>query len=700
MIVSRKLTFASAGILSSILFTTGCNLSQFSAPSTATSTIPTISGRVHGAQQPVSNATIQLYAANTTTLRGPATPLLTIPVMTDSAGNFTITGDYTCPTPNTLVYIVATGGNPGLPGNVNNTDLALMSAIGTCSTLTSSTFLNINELTTVASVEALAPFMSDFTHIGTNASNVTGLVGAFTAATYVIDPSTGAIRVTITTGVTAPIAQLDTLADILAYCINSAGGPAGSNTNCGQLLALAGTGSNTNTIAAILNITQNPTLNIAQLYALASAAGAPFQPTLGTAPPDFSIPYGIALPFYQIATTPSTLPCSSGGYLMAIDTAQHIWIYTQGVSYDPVANLCNNVTGNITIYDNNGALLQTIAPGTGGLNLPFQMKADPFGNVWTANSTVTLSKFGPNGAPLSPAGGFPVPFNVSTSIFGTSNISVNNLSLSQNLFSAMSIDPSGNIWGIGSGTTSGCFIEMSNSGTVITPAGNFCAQAGNNTFTLETATDGSGNAWFLGNNSISKVSSSGTYLNSGVNTNGCFSLNPANNTVPSEFYNNFNLVYDRVHNQLWGSSFLGLGALRSDGTQAFCYANATTLPSLFLYYNSTPTVPVSAGDNFVSAIAVDGAGNLWFATQGESATELVGPPPTVTGVAYYGLNALDPNGNVITPSNANTNSYGIQPAGFGTAILAIDAYGNIWTVNFLTHSLVKIPGLAVPKNYQ
>jgi hypothetical protein len=110
--------------------------------------MPKLSGVVHGGQQAVSGATIQMYSVNTATVAGASTPMLTSAVTTDSSGSFTITGLYTCPVSNPFVYIVSTGGNPGLGGSVNNTDIVLMAALGTCNTLSSATFINIDELTT------------------------------------------------------------------------------------------------------------------------------------------------------------------------------------------------------------------------------------------------------------------------------------------------------------------------------------------------------------------------------------------------------------------------------------------------------------------------------------------------------------------------------------------------------------------------
>jgi hypothetical protein len=121
---------------------------------------PALRGRVHGGQQPVSGSAIQLYAAGAGGYGSAGTALLTTSVSTDAHGDFTINRAYSCPTSSTDVYIVATGGNPSLSLGTDNISLALMSALGPCGNLSASTFIFINEVTTVASVYALAPFMS------------------------------------------------------------------------------------------------------------------------------------------------------------------------------------------------------------------------------------------------------------------------------------------------------------------------------------------------------------------------------------------------------------------------------------------------------------------------------------------------------------------------------------------------------------
>lgn len=135
---------------------TGCGNSPHPTQGGTTPSANTsYSGSVHGGLQPIVGATLQLYTVGTSADGSPSTPLLTSTVTSDSTGGFSITGLFSC-TNATQVYIVATGGNPGL--SAANPNMALIAAVGPCSSLTSSTYINVNEATTVAAVSALAAY--------------------------------------------------------------------------------------------------------------------------------------------------------------------------------------------------------------------------------------------------------------------------------------------------------------------------------------------------------------------------------------------------------------------------------------------------------------------------------------------------------------------------------------------------------------
>jgi trimeric autotransporter adhesin len=251
-----------------------------------------VHGLVHGGQQPVTGATIQLYAVGTAAEGSASTPLLSPAPVTDANGGFNITGTYTCPSSSALVYIVATGGNPGLPAGANNTTISLMAALGPCGNLSASTYIFMNELTTIATVYPLAPYMTSPSAIGAPSGEADALANAFANAAQLVNTATGIAPGTgVPTGTTVPIEQINTIGNILSVCINSAGGTAGDNSPCGNLFSLTTPPNSTpavDTATALLHLADNPTLNTAALYSLILPQ-APFQPSQPQTPPDLSV---------------------------------------------------------------------------------------------------------------------------------------------------------------------------------------------------------------------------------------------------------------------------------------------------------------------------------------------------------------------------------------------------------------------------
>ena len=205
---------------------TGCG-AGFQDAAAPTSSSLAVSGSVHGGQQPVSEAHIYLYAVSTTASSNgtTSTSLLKTPgyVVSDDNGNFSITDDYTCPS-GAYVYLLATGGNPGLGSGTNNSKIALGAGLGPCSLLQSSSYYSVNELTTVAMAYSLAAFSTTETSIGSTSAFAVGIGNAFTNIPNLVNPTTG-VAVTKTAGKNGivPTKTLNTLADILAACVNSDG---------------------------------------------------------------------------------------------------------------------------------------------------------------------------------------------------------------------------------------------------------------------------------------------------------------------------------------------------------------------------------------------------------------------------------------------------------------------------------------------
>jgi hypothetical protein len=167
----------------STLALSGC-ANVFNAPVTVPGVA--LQGTVHGGAQPVSGATVQLYAASTTGYGTASQSLLKTPVVTTVTGGFSIASDYTCPS-GSMVYLLVTGGNPGIASLQTNSGLAMMAGLGPCGSI-AGTKISINELTTVASVWALAPFMTSMSSVATSSSNAQGLTNAFASINKILDP--------------------------------------------------------------------------------------------------------------------------------------------------------------------------------------------------------------------------------------------------------------------------------------------------------------------------------------------------------------------------------------------------------------------------------------------------------------------------------------------------------------------------------
>jgi hypothetical protein len=249
-----------------------------------------LSGNVHGGQQPIAGAEVFLYSVSTSANGAASTSLLSSPgyVTTDTNGAFNITGDYTCPSGG-YVYLLAVGGNPGLAAGTSNAKIALASGVGPCSSLTPGSFFSINEVTTVATAAALAAYTTSDLQIGATSNATLGLQNAFNQIQQFSDLSLGVARTQTSTGNgTVPQAKLNTLADILAACVNSDG----TGSPCTSLMNLASvstaSGQQLDTFQAALNIAQSPTTNVTSLFNL-SPANAVFQPVLASAPADWSL---------------------------------------------------------------------------------------------------------------------------------------------------------------------------------------------------------------------------------------------------------------------------------------------------------------------------------------------------------------------------------------------------------------------------
>jgi len=433
---------AAAGVVvtAAVMAVSGCGAGSTTVtknPVTPVAAVKVPSGEVRGGAQPVVGMTMHLYAAGTTGYGSAATDVfafesLTAPV-TNSGGSFSFPTGWSCIHPSDQVYLVGIGGQPFAAGGDNpptNANLALMVALGTCGTnLTPTTHIHINELTTVAGVWALAPFMTGNTlayqTVGSSTTNATGITLAMNAAAQLVSTSAGSMPGTnVPAGATLPQSEVNTLADVMEACINSGGENTGPNdgTACGSLFYNAPNGAGnaypTDTITAAMNIAQNPARNVMPLYGLLAPTPA-FQPHLVTQPNAWTIAIQYTLGGLNAPTS------------IAADQSGHIWVGNSGNTnvvslFDNLGNplvasgttLAGTPSGvaidlsgnawvtaaNSMLYELNSSGTQTAAYGGNGLNLPTSIAIDPSSNVWVVNSgsgANSVSAFTSAGVPLT-----------------------------------------------------------------------------------------------------------------------------------------------------------------------------------------------------------------------------------------------------------------------------------------------------------
>lgn len=536
-----------------------------------------LKGSVHGGQQPIGGAQIALWAAGTSGYGTGATSLLSGgSVMSGTDGSFSITNKYTCPSDTSQAYLVATGGNTGAGVNPK---AVLIAALGTCKQLSSATYINMNEVTSVATVYALAQFMTPgTTEIGTSSTNTTGMLNAFATVNNLVDVASGAALATTPAGNgTVPQAYINTLANIMAACVNTTGATGACPTLMSAATPPGGTAP-ADTLSAMLDIAQNPGHNVSTLYNLTAALGA-FQPTLAGAPNDWTL---------SISYTGGGL---NTGQIPAVDAAGNIWVPN---AFD------NGFGSSLSEFSPVGAPLSPAAGYTGGgLSYPEAAAVDLTGNVWTANEgNASVSEFSSNGTPLSGSGftmtGMFYPYDIA--VDGTGNVFTANGNNTVTKFSstgsgvslftggglavpyAVAIDASENVWIANGQNSANSISKFNNTGT---PAATQAYTGGGLNVPYSVAIDAGGNVW-AGNSYYPLVSE----------------LNSAGSPLSGSGYQTPDWVASIAvdgSNTVWTAN--------GDGSVSHFANNGTAISPSMGYISPEATGEVG--------IAIDASGNVW-----------------------------------------------------------------------------------------
>jgi len=595
-----------------VVFFAGCSTGTVNQIQTQAN-VAAPSGRAFGGQQAINGGTISLWSVGTSGYG--STPTLLYTTSTNSTGGFSF------PIASWSSNCTATGSNSSIPlyltsgggdsGSGSNGAILLVAALGACNSITTASYVIVNEVTTVAAAYALAQFTSNG-NIGSYANGAngqSGLVNAFATANNLVSLSTGlALSTTPGGNGTVPGAEINSLANILASCVNTGNGSAA----CSSLFSAAtpsGGSAPTNTWQAAVDIALNPGHSVGPLYGL-SVANAPFQSPLPltATPNDWTValsytggglnsPWGIAIDGSGDAWVanvggnsvskfnPSGAALSgSGGYVGSGQMSQPIGIAIDGSGSVWVSNYLGSSISELNASGTENAL----SPFTGGgLNGPEGIAIDGSGNIWAANfKGNNLSKFSSSGTAISGVGGY----TGSGQLSGPYGIA---------------IDGSGNVWVSNNSSTSISQFNSSGTANVLSPF-----SGGGLTHPLGIAADGSGNIWAANTSSISELNSLGAaasgssgYTGGGLNHPSAVAIDGSGN--------------------LWTVNNAGNGLSKFNPSGTAISGSAGYL---------------GGGLNAPEGIAIDGSGNVWATdSSGNHISEFVGAASPVITPLVGGL---------------------------------------------------------------
>jgi len=637
----------------------GCsaNFGAVTPPEPVQASLAGMTGSVHGGEQPISGASINVYAAGTSGYGGASVLLSPTPITTHADGSFQLGTAYTC-TSGQQVYLYVTGGDASGANLGINPFTGLMAVIGTCPA--SGTFatavpkVQINEVSTIAAAYALAPFATDATHVsssGTPAA-LTGIANAFANAAkfYDISGASGQTALALTPGSETtgnypnngrvPNDIVNTLADILTACVNTE--PTYGTNNaaipsafCSTLLSNAtsdGTSAGTvpaDTANAAINIAHHPAANPDTLFTLVSTS-PPFQPVISTPPTDFALFvmwYGQTINAYSgglaidasgsawIAGSPGTVITSAGHFV----TGHTGYPFQQGT-------IALDTIGDVWIV--NGGGVGEFSASTGAQTYSFSRTAPPFypdGGAIDGSNTlwVTESVYQNNTYPDHET------LDTFTSIGGMGSSSYINSTLQHP--GGLAFDGSGNKWIIesnGVAEVSGVAVTFNTAGTGTVASPN------------SLALDHAGDVWITepGSNAVVELSSGGSLHNS---------------ISGSEFNYPSSIAVDGL-GQVWVANYSGTSLTELSNSGAVLSGTYGYNGGSYLYDIPFEAPIIVGGLNYPTSLAIDGAGDVWAFTEGD----------TFYGGSYWGVaEFIGIAAPVVTPMAAAVaaNAVGARP---------------------------------------
>lgn len=338
-----------------------------------------VEGAVMDGSTPICNSSLTLYAAG---LGGYGKAAINCGSATSSAqGQFSIKSKCAL-LPEAKMYLIALGGSLSTKGcgAVASSPIGLAAALGQLPQTGSNTTV-VNELTTVASILSLAQFVapSHPESIGTPLGNILGLRNAFSTVPNLVDVSSGQLASSL------PAAGACTIGSPNPNC------PAEQRmVTLADALAACVEAGQSSTQCGNLFASATPPHGAAPTDTLGATAGVVLNPATVNVSGVFNVaiensPYGPSL-----SSAPTdwiiALNFTGGGmdfpFAVEVDGYGQVWITNSGFQY-PFTRTC----GSVTKLSSTGKILSGPNGYTGGgILTPLFLAIDSENHVWVTNS--------------------------------------------------------------------------------------------------------------------------------------------------------------------------------------------------------------------------------------------------------------------------------------------------------------------------
>jgi hypothetical protein len=601
---------------------------------------------------------------------------------------------FTCPDANMPVYVTSTGGNPGITSSttINNTYAAVGAYIGPCSTAAAKRGLVVDEATTVGLVFATAQFSgaaqaagvasgsAGATTIGSvsgttaaNGGNIGAPIGTISGGTLTVTNqlaytniqnafATANNLVNVSTGLAGPVSasgiandsigpysttnKINTIADILAYCVQTDGlstdtppactNLASSTTGVTPKIGSTALTAPTDTFQMAQYMALSPTTNIATVYGYASAKPF-FTPTSTSAPFDWTLAIGYTGPQTAVAGATNGF----GLLAPAVDAKGQVWMSATLLGGLFAVGPTGSALNSGSAYNDSGAYSGAT-----------ETTIDASGNVWTANggsASSSVLEYNPTAATYAKYAGSTSP---------TCGPSALALDTNYNFVYTCVKETSSPAYPINA---------LLNTGSTTMPAYTATSQVGN-TGTGATAqifqieSDPSGNIWVPLTSTDSAV----------------IEMTPSPTVSAPTTYTAGTVYKSATTNSGGGLVIDHTGQVWFDATQStLSKLNGTTVTNY-------ATAGTSGGGQSNSAfMAIDGAGDIWMAN---ASGMVLGTGSSA--VKYFTVSEYNNSASPITPPSTST-----APGGYAHNIgqpkyVAIDGSGNVWVPNYQASGLI------------